>query len=116
MSTTTTSTNPTRKTKKWLTRDQRLAVQTACTADSPTPRKSRGQRRKLSEDQLDEIIEFITSSEERRRMPYETVIKELQLPVCKSTLREALARRGYHRSMEGSSKTAVTERTSRAMV
>ena len=30
-------------------------------------------------------------------MSYEMIIKELQLPVCKATLRKALARRGYHR-------------------
>ncbi|KAJ5678485.1 transposable element tc3 transposase, partial [Penicillium maclennaniae] len=48
-------------------------VQKACTDERPTPRKPRGQRRKLSEDKLDE------------------------LPVSKNTLRRALARRGYHR-------------------
>ena len=134
MSTTITPTTPTRKNKTWLTRDERLTVralrsqnliyeqiasqlgityrqvQTACTADRPIPRKSRGQRRKLSEDQLDEIIEFITSSKETRRMPYETVIKELQLPVCKSTLRKALARREYHRC-KALQKPPIAERT-----
>jgi transposase len=134
MSTTISPVTPTRKTKTWLTRIQRLTVralrsqtltyeqiasqlgityrqvQTACTADRPTPHKSRGQRRKLSEDQLDEIIEFITSSKETRRMLYKTVIKELQLPVCKSTLRKALARRRYHRR-KALRKPPMTERT-----
>lgn len=110
-----------RASSRWASRDKRLAartlraqnqtyaqiaaqtgltqrqVQIACSNERPTPRKPRGQRRKLSEEQLDEVIEFITSSKETRRMPYEAVIKELQLPVCKATLRKALARRGYHR-------------------
>lgn len=136
MSTTTPAaqTTPIQTSRSWSTRDQRVAartlraqqltyaqiaaqlgmtlrqVQTACTEDRPTPRKPRGQRRKLSEDQLDEIIEFITSSKETRRMSFETVIKELQLPVCKTTLRKALARRGYHRC-KALRKPPLSERT-----
>ncbi|KAJ5232123.1 hypothetical protein N7468_005079 [Penicillium chermesinum] len=72
-------------------------VQKACSDERPTPRKAPGQRRKLSDEQLDEIIEFISSSNIRRQMPYSKVIEELQLPVSPETLRRALARRGYHR-------------------
>ena len=72
-------------------------VQKACSDERPTPRKARGRGRKLSEEQLNEIIEFISSSKETRRMPYSRVIHELQLPVSSETLRRALARRGYHR-------------------
>jgi DNA-binding CsgD family transcriptional regulator len=72
-------------------------VQKACTDERPTPRKPRGQRRKLSEDKLTEVIKFITQSKETRRMGFEELIHRLQLPVSKNTLRRALARRGYHR-------------------
>ncbi|KAJ5288298.1 hypothetical protein N7508_011073 [Penicillium antarcticum] len=41
-------------------------VQKACTDKRPTPRKAPGRARKLSEEQLDEIIDFITSSKETR--------------------------------------------------
>lgn len=72
-------------------------VQRACTDDRPTPRKAPGAGRKLSEEQLDEIIDFISSSKETRRMPYTQLIHELHLTVSTETLRRALARRGYHR-------------------
>jgi transposase len=127
-------TTPTRRSRSWATRDQRLLarglraqkltyaqissqlgmtyrqVQTACTEGRATPRKPRGGRPKLAEDQLDDIIEFITFSKETRRMPYETIIRELQLPVCKSTLRKVLAKRGYHRC-KALRKPPITERT-----
>jgi hypothetical protein len=118
----------------WASRDERLAartlraqnqtyariaaqtgltqrqVQLACSNERPTPRKPRGQRLKLSEEQLDEVIEFITSSKEARRMPYKEVTRALQLPVCKATLRKALARRGYHRC-KALRKPPLSERT-----
>lgn len=72
-------------------------VQKACTDERPTPRKAPGRGRKLSEEQLDEIIDYISSSKETRRMPYSRVIEELQLSVSSETLRRALARRGYYR-------------------
>jgi hypothetical protein len=43
-------------------------------------------------------------------MSYETVIRELQLPICKSTLRKSLAKRGYHRC-KALRKPLITERT-----
>ena len=72
-------------------------VQKAYTDKRPTPRKPRGQRRKLSEDKLNEVIEFITQSKETRRIGFEELIQRLQLPISKNTLRRALARRGYRR-------------------
>ncbi|KAF9249652.1 hypothetical protein DTO006G1_6722 [Penicillium roqueforti] len=72
-------------------------VQKACTDNRPTPRKPPGARRKLSEEQLDEIIDFIRTSKETRRMPFSQLIQELHLSVGTETLRRALARRGYHR-------------------
>lgn len=109
-------------TRTWSTRDQRLAaralraagftytqistqvgltqrqVQVACTAETASPREPRGAQRKLSEEQLDEVIEFIESKEERRRMKFEDVVRELWLPVGRLALRHALARRGYRRA------------------
>ncbi|KAJ5095272.1 transposable element tc1 transposase [Penicillium argentinense] len=73
-------------------RDQRIAAH-----KRPTPRKTCGRARKLSEEQLDEIIDFISSSKETRRLPYNQVIQELQLSISVETLRRALAKRGYHR-------------------
>lgn len=75
----------------------RRQVQLACTDDRPTPRKPPGARRKLSDEQLDEIIDFIRTSKETRRMPFSQLIQELHLNVGTETLRRALARRGYHR-------------------
>lgn len=72
-------------------------VQKACTDDRPTPRKAPGRSRKLSEEQLDEIIDFVSTSKETRRMPYSQLIQELNLTISVETLRRALARRGYHR-------------------
>lgn len=85
-------------------------VQKACTDDRPTPRKAPGRSRKLSEEQLDEIIDFISSSKETRRMPYSQVIQELHLTVSTETLRRALARRGYHRC-EALPKPLLSDRT-----
>lgn len=85
-------------------------VQKACTDERPTPRKAPGRRQKLSKSELDGIIEFITSSTETRRMPYDKVIQRLQLPISVNTLRRALARRGYHRC-KALRKPPLSERT-----
>lgn len=87
-------------------------VQKACTDERPTPRKARGQRRKLSEETVDEVIEFITQSKETRRMSFKELIERLELPVTKNTLRKALARRGYHRC-KALRKPPLSDRTRR---
>jgi transposase len=85
-------------------------VQKACTDDRPTPRKAPGRSRKLSEEQLDEIIDFVSTSKETRRMPYSQLIQELNLTVSVETLRRALARRGYHRC-KALQKPPLSDRT-----
>jgi transposase len=62
-----------------------------------TPKKSKGRPPKLSNEQMDEIIEFISASKQNRRMGYNQVIEILHLNVSKQTLRLALNRQGYHR-------------------
>jgi len=120
--------------RSWATRDQRLSarilrsqgltypqiaaelgitqrqVQTACTRDRPSPRKLPGARPKLSADKIDDIIEFISSSKETRRMSYKILIEHLQLEVSETTLRNSLKKRGYHRC-KALQKPPITERT-----
>ncbi|KAL3705330.1 hypothetical protein TMatcc_009002, partial [Talaromyces marneffei ATCC 18224] len=62
-----------------------------------TPNKARGNPPKLSETEVDSIIEWITSSKRTRRMPYHTVIQGLNLSVGKIALARALKKRGYTR-------------------
>lgn len=63
----------------------------------PTPTKPKGAKLKLSESQMDDVIAFITASEENRRMPYPQVCQTLNLPVAKDALKRALQNRGYYR-------------------
>ncbi|KAL4780626.1 hypothetical protein BJX76DRAFT_350823 [Aspergillus varians] len=55
-------------------------VQYTCQSEQATPRKPRGQSPKLSEEDVDRIIKFISSSKRARRLPYYKVIQELDLP------------------------------------
>ena len=72
-------------------------VQYACQASQVTPKKPRGATPKLSDDQIDEIITWISQSKKNRRMPYYKVIKALDLSVSPTTLAYALKKRGYTR-------------------
>ncbi|OJJ54501.1 hypothetical protein ASPSYDRAFT_160091 [Aspergillus sydowii CBS 593.65] len=72
-------------------------VQYTCQSQQATPKKARGQRPKLSENDIDKIIEFISSSERNRRMPHYKIIQELDLPVGTTALSRALKKRGYTR-------------------
>lgn len=72
-------------------------VQYTCQSQQTTPKKARGQKPKLSEDDIDKIIEFISSSKRNRHMPYYKVIQELDLPVGTTALSRALKKRGYTR-------------------
>ena len=62
-----------------------------------TPQKPKGRPPKLTEDQLDEVIEFISISKQNRRMPYYRVIDVLNLDISTHCLRNSLNRRGYRR-------------------
>ncbi|RJE23131.1 Transposable element tc1 transposase [Aspergillus sclerotialis] len=70
-------------------------VQYTCQSHQATPKKARGQSPKLSDEDVDKIIEFMSSSEQTRRMPYHKVIQELALPVGTKALSRALKKRGY---------------------
>jgi transposase len=65
--------------------------------DQATPKKSKGRPPKLSNEQMDEFIEFISASKQNRRMGYNRVIEIVYLIVSKQTLRLALNRQGYRR-------------------
>ena len=71
-------------------------VQYTCQSHQATPKKAPGQIPKLSDD-VDKIIDFISSSKRTRRMPYYKVIQELDLPVGTTALSQALKKRGYSR-------------------
>ena len=72
-------------------------VQYTCRSQQATPKKARGKTPKLSEEDVDRIIEWISSSKRTRRMPYYKVIRELELPVGTTALTRALKKRGYTR-------------------
>ncbi|OJJ52263.1 hypothetical protein ASPSYDRAFT_164996, partial [Aspergillus sydowii CBS 593.65] len=57
-----------------------------CQSQQATPKKARGQRPKLSEEDINNIIEFISSSKRNRRMLYYKVIQGLDLPVGTTAL------------------------------
>ncbi|OJD20315.1 hypothetical protein ACJ73_08350, partial [Blastomyces percursus] len=50
-------------------------VQYACQQEHPTPKKRPGRPVKLTEEQVNEIIEFITASRENRRACYGKIIE-----------------------------------------
>lgn len=56
-----------------------------------------GQPPKLSEKEINEIIAWISASEDNHHKPYHQVIKELGLEVTPMTLRLALQKWGYSR-------------------
>ena len=70
-----------------VTHDQ---VQYTCQSQRATPKKARGKTPKLSEEDVDRIIEWISSSKRTRRMPYYKVVRELDLPVGATALARAL--------------------------
>ena len=72
-------------------------VQYTCQSQTATPKKARGKTPKLSEEDVDRIIEWISSSKRTRRMPYSKVVRELDLPVGATALARALKKRGYTR-------------------
>ena len=69
-------------------------VQYTCQSHQATPKKAPGQIPKLSDD-VDKIIDFISSSKRTQCMPYYKVIQELDLPVGTTALSQALKKRGY---------------------
>jgi hypothetical protein len=48
--------------------------------------RPKGQPPKLSESDIDNIIDWISASKQHRRMPFYKVVKELDLPVGTSAL------------------------------
>ncbi|EEA20407.1 transposable element tc1 transposase, putative [Talaromyces marneffei ATCC 18224] len=77
-----------------ITHDQ---VQYTCQSQQATPKKARGRTPKLSEEDVDRVIDWISSSKRTRRMPYYKVIRELDLPIGATALARALKKRGYTR-------------------
>lgn len=63
-------------------------------------KKPPGNKAKLSEEDVDRIIAFITVSERTRRLSFEKVIQELDLPVGYTALARALKKRGCVRCKE----------------
>lgn len=54
-------------------------VQYTCQTEKATPRKAHGQLPKLSDDQVNDIIVWISTSKINCRMPYYKVVQELDL-------------------------------------
>jgi ketohexokinase/beta-glucosidase len=72
-------------------------VQYTCQSQQLTPKKAPGKPPKLSEEDVNDIIAFISSSKHNRRMPFYKVCQELDLPVGPSALARALKKRDYTR-------------------
>jgi transposase len=118
--TTTTAAAPTKK--KWTTRDERIRINTlagigwsqrkiashlglslrqvhyACSTEEFAPKKPRGRRSLIGEEELDRIEAFICASEENRRMSYKRIIEAMDLKVSVKCLGLALKKRGYSSS------------------
>ena len=60
-----------------------------------TPQKPRGRHPKISRDQVDKIIEFISILKQNRQIPYYRLIDILYLDISCHSLRNALSRKGY---------------------
>lgn len=112
-----------RRGRAHLTRDQRIRVQTlrdvgftyeaiarhldishrqvqyTCTAGHPTPSKRSGRPSSLTEEQLDELIEYIKQSKETRRMSYLRLANDIfaHWEVSEYAIRSGLRRRGFRR-------------------
>jgi len=65
----------------------RRIVQYTQQIEQATPTKPKGQPPKLHEEQVDEIIEFISASKQNRRTPYYRIIDILQLDISCHALR-----------------------------
>ena len=52
-------------------------VQYTCQSQRATPRKAHGQPPKLSDDQVNDIIAWISASKINHRMPYHKIVQEL---------------------------------------
>lgn len=117
------STPQNRRCAPYLTRDQRIQVQTlrgvgftyeaianhlkitlrqvqyACSTEHLTPSKRSGRPPALSDEQLDELIDYIRQSKEARRMSYLRLPKEIfpQRGVSEYAIRSGLRRRGFRR-------------------
>ncbi|OJD25626.1 hypothetical protein ACJ73_02998 [Blastomyces percursus] len=69
----------------------------ALSQSTATPKKHAGRPSQLTEEQMNEIIEFISASKINRQMPYKKLIVVLHLEVNEKCLGRALKRRGYSR-------------------
>lgn len=74
-----------------------FAVQYTCQKQVATPVKQPGRPSALSDDQVKEILEFITASKHGRQMSYKTVVLTFELTVTARCLGRALGKRGYTR-------------------
>ncbi|EER26590.1 hypothetical protein CPC735_007630 [Coccidioides posadasii C735 delta SOWgp] len=75
------------------------AVQYTCQKRSASPKRRPGRARRLTDEKLDEIETFITSSIQNRQMTYQEVVNALGLDVKEDTLTQALRKRGLVRQM-----------------
>ena len=70
-------------------------VRYTCHHGQVTPQNHRtGRPKKLSESEVDEIVDWIQASPENRPKSYDEIVRELDLAVCGETLRVALKERG----------------------
>ncbi|QSS52078.1 hypothetical protein I7I53_07583 [Histoplasma capsulatum var. duboisii H88] len=70
-------------------------VQYTCENEIATSRKHTGHSSQLSEEHMDEIIEFISASRINCQMLYKKLIIVLHLEINEKCLGRALKRRGY---------------------
>lgn len=92
-------------------------VRYTCHHGQVTPKHYRaGRAKKLSESEVDEIVDWIQASPDNRAKSYDEIVRELDLFVCGETLRVALKERGvstYHGAKPVASRQQVPPNTSR---
>lgn len=72
-------------------------VQLACQETHPTPKKRKGRPLFLKSEQIDRLIEYVTSSQYTRRLSYSELARHLDFGCSKKAIKTALNSRGYFR-------------------
>jgi transposase len=74
---------PRSSTQYWLKRDDRIS-------------KPPGSKPKISDEKIEEIIQWFTGYYDRRASTLKEIREQFQLDCCDNTLLAAFARKGYH--------------------
>ena len=73
-------------------------IQYACSVPA-TPKKRQGRPSKLSQAQIEELVDFVCASVQNRRMSYIALAEAMDFSVKKGAIRAALEKEGFHRRL-----------------